>query len=360
MKIIHCSDLHLDSKMETNLDKERARERKNEILLTFERMVQYAKENNVKIIIIAGDLFDKKAVTVKAKKTVKNAIISNPEIDFVYLKGNHDEAGFIDEDEELPSNLKTFNKNNWQTYEYGNITISGIEFGDTQNYEIYNSLFLEKNKLNIVVMHGQESETNIKDKAEIINLKELKNKNIDYLALGHIHSYKKEKLDNRGVYCYSGCLEGRGFDECGEKGFVVLNIEDKKINTEFIPFSYRTLYEVHVDLTGTKENSEIEQCIEEKLKDISGTSLEKLVLGGDIEIGQERDIEYLTKKFESNFFFLKIEDKPNIKIDYMKFQNDISLKGEFIRLVLDQKDLTEEEKNKVISTGIRALSGEDL
>ena len=43
MKIIHCSDLHLDSKMETNLDKERARERKNEILLTFERMVQYAK-----------------------------------------------------------------------------------------------------------------------------------------------------------------------------------------------------------------------------------------------------------------------------------------------------------------------------
>ena len=269
MKIIHCSDLHLDSKMETNLDKERARERKNEILLTFERMVQYAKENNVKIIIIAGDLFDKKAVTVKAKKTVKNAIISNPEIDFVYLKGNHDEAGFIDEDEELPSNLKTFNKNNWQTYEYGNITISGIEFGDTQNYEIYNSLFLEKNKLNIVVMHGQESETNIKDKAEIINLKELKNKNIDYLALGHIHSYKKEKLDNRGVYWYSGCLEGRGFDECGEKGFVVLNIEDKKINTEFIPFSYRTLYEVHVDFIGNKETREIEKCIEEKLKDNS-------------------------------------------------------------------------------------------
>ena len=33
-----------------------------------------------------------------------------------------------------------------------------------------------------------------------------------------IHKYKKEKLDNRGVYCYSGCLEGRGFDECGEKG----------------------------------------------------------------------------------------------------------------------------------------------
>ena len=360
MKIIHCSDLHLDSKMETNLNKEKARERKNEILITFEKMVNYAKDNDVKIIIIAGDLFDKKNITVKAKKTVRNSIISNPEIDFIYLKGNHDEAGFIDEDEELPQNLKTFNSYNWTTYEYENITISGIEFGNIENYEIYNSLILEKNKTNIVVLHGQESETDIKDKADVINLKALKNKNIDYLALGHIHTYKQEKLDNRGIYCYSGCLEGRGFDECGEKGFVLLEFENNKIKTKFIPFASRTLYEVNVDLTGTYDNNEIEKRIIEKIKDIPKTSLVKLVLGGEIEIGEQRDIEYLTKKFESNFYYLKIIDKPHIKIDYMKYQNDISLKGEFIRTVIEQKDLTEEEKSKILSTGIRALSGEDI
>ena len=360
MKIIHCSDLHLDSKMETNLDKEKARERKNEILITFERMVNYAKENEVKVIIIAGDLFDKKTITIKAKNTVKNAIISNPEIDFVYLKGNHDEAGFLDEDEELPQNLKTFNSYNWTTYDYDDLTISGIEFGNVENYEIYNSLILEKNKKNIVVMHGQESETDVKDKAEIINLKALKNKNIDYLALGHIHTYKKGKLDNRGVYCYSGCLEGRGFDECGEKGFVLLELKNDKIKTKFIPFSSRTLYEVNVDLTGITENNEIENKIKDELKDIPQTSLVKLVLGGEVEIGEQRDIEYLTKKFESDFYYLKIEDKPHFKIDYMKYQNDISLKGEFIRTVIDQKDLTEEEKSNIISTGIKALSGEDI
>lgn len=360
MKIIHCSDLHLDSKMETNLDKEKARERKNEILITFERMVNYAKENEVKVIIIAGDLFDKKTITIKAKNTVKNAIISNPEIDFVYLKGNHDEAGFLDEDEELPQNLKTFNSYNWTTYDYDDLTISGIEFGNVENYEIYNSLILEKNKKNIVVMHGQESETDVKDKAEIINLKALKNKNIDYLALGHIHTYKKGKLDNRGVYCYSGCLEGRGFDECGEKGFVLLELKNDKIKNKFIPFSSRTLYEVNVDLTGITENNEIENKIKDELKDIPQTSLVKLVLGGEVEIGEQRDIEYLTKKFESDFYYLKIEDKPHFKIDYMKYQNDISLKGEFIRTVIDQKDLTEEEKSKIISTGIKALSGEDI
>ena len=360
MKIIHCSDLHLDSKMETNLDREKARERKNEILITFERMIEFAKENDVNIIIIAGDLFDKKTVSVKAKKIVKNVILSNPQIDFIYLKGNHDEAGFIEEDEEIPTNLKAFNKDNWTTYEYDNITISGIEFGNTKNYEIYNSLFLEKNKTNIVVMHGQETETDIKDKTEIINLKQLKNKNIDYLALGHIHTYKQDKLDNRGVYCYSGCLEGRGFDECGEKGFVLLNIDNGKITTEFVPFAYRNLYEVYVDLTGATENSDIEEKIKEKIAGISQTSLVKIILEGEVEIGEERDIDYLLKKFESNFYFLKIEDKPKIKIDYMKYKNDISLKGEFIRLVLEQKDLSEEEKSRVIYTGIKALSGEEI
>ena len=359
MKIIHCADLHLDSKMETNLSKEKAKERKNEILITFERMIDYAKQNDVKIIIIAGDMFDKKTISQKAKNIVKNAIYSNPEIDFIYLKGNHDEAGFLDENE-IPSNLKTFNSYNWKTYEYDNLTITGIEQGMNNNYELYNSLMLDKNKTNIVVLHGQEVDSNIKDRSEVIQIKELKNKNIDYLALGHIHTYKQEKLDNRGIYCYSGCLEGRGFDECGKKGFVLLNYKKNKIETEFIPFATRTLYEIEIDLTDITENNKIIEKIHEQTKNIPSTSLVKIVLGGELDIEEERDIDYITKKLENDFYALKIEDRPKRKINFMKYKNDISLKGEFIRLVLEQNDLSEEDKSRVISTGIKALSGEEL
>ena len=216
MKIIHCSDLHLDSRIKSNLDSKKAKERRDEILITYQNMVKYAAENNVKVILIAGDLFDKKDVTVKARNVVLDSINSNREIDFIYLKGNHDEANFLEDMEILPENLRLFNKDEWTTYKYGNVTISGIEFGKISNYEIYSTLILNKSDINIVTLHGQESKYDQKDKAEIINLQELKNKNIDYLALGHIHKFKQEKLDNRGIYCYSGCLEGRGFDECGE------------------------------------------------------------------------------------------------------------------------------------------------
>ena len=359
MKIIHCSDLHLDSKMETNLNKEKAKERKNEILLTFEKMVDFAKKNGVKVIIIAGDMFDKKNISVKAKKIVKNQIILNPEIDFLYLKGNHDEINCIEEEEEIPSNLKLFNGKEWVTYKYGDIAVTGIEIGKQNNYNIYNSLILEKNDINIVVMHGQESQNDVKDKVEIINLKDLKNKNIDYLALGHIHTFKQEKLDNRGIYCYSGCLEGRGFDECGEKGFVLLDIEDKQIKTQFIPIAKRTLHEINIDITGITENYDIEQKIEEETNKISRDDLIKIVLKGKVEAGTTRDIDYLKKKYEDRFYCIKIYDETTLNIDYMKHQNDASLKGEFIRLVLEQ-DLTDEEKGKIINTGIRALLGEEV
>ena len=85
MKFIHCADLHLDSKLESNIGKEKARERRNEILLTFERVVRLAAEENVTAILIAGDLFDTKNIGAKARILVWDLMNSHPEIDFLYL-----------------------------------------------------------------------------------------------------------------------------------------------------------------------------------------------------------------------------------------------------------------------------------
>ena len=91
MKIIHCADLHLDSKMESNLSKEQAIQRREELVQTFVNMVSFAKNNDVKIIIIAGDMFDTSQNNqVRIKRRVLEQIKSSEEIDFIYLRGNHD------------------------------------------------------------------------------------------------------------------------------------------------------------------------------------------------------------------------------------------------------------------------------
>ena len=245
MRIIHCADLHLDSRLSANLIGDKRRERKAELLHTFERMIAYAEENKVRAILIAGDLFDTKNVTVTARNTVYEEILGHPEIDFYYLKGNHDTDTFLDALEVIPHNLKLFGET-WTSYsveEDSKIVITGVELGSENSNTIYEELVLEQDKINIVMLHGQEATYQSRDKAEVINLSALKNKGIDYLALGHVHAYKNAQLDSRGEYCYSGCLEGRGFDECGEHGFVLLDIdvETKQVNSQFVPFASRQL-----------------------------------------------------------------------------------------------------------------------
>lgn len=362
MKIIHCADLHLDSKLSANLDKEKASERKLELLNAYNRMLNYALDNDVDAIIIAGDLFDTRAITKRAKNTVLDGIFSHESIDFYYLQGNHDSYNFFDDLDNVPDNLHMFG-DSWNTYRIGNVTITGVELDKNNQNHIYSSLVLDNDKYNIVVMHGQESNSSA-DKTENINLKELRNKGIDYLALGHIHAYKEEKLDNRGVYCYSGCLEGRGFDECGEHGFVLLDIdeENRTATRTFVNMSYRNLYEVKVDVTDCMTTREISDKVEEVLNEMNYESkhLIKIILCGKVDLECDIDVDTLLAEYRDEFYFLKIYDETTMKVDYNDYAKDESLKGEFVRMIMNADDIDDEDKPFVIKYGISLLTGEEV
>jgi DNA repair exonuclease SbcCD nuclease subunit len=363
MKLIHCADLHLDSKLNANLDNEQAKKRRAELLNTFVRMVDYAVIHEVKAILIAGDMFDTKRISATTRNTVLHTIEGNPDITFYYLKGNHDQDSFLAELEKVPENLKLFGEE-WTQYDLGKVVISGIELCEKNIAGAYVTLVLDASKVNVVMMHGQEAESSAKDKAEIVNLKELRGKGIDYLALGHIHLPKREKLDSRGIYCYCGCLEGRGFDECGERGFVLLDIDEEagKIQDTFIPFAERKLHEVPVDVTGANTTAEMIDIVKDAL--VKGAfdkkDLLKIVLRGALDVECEKDVESLVARFKSQYYFVKAYDETTLKVDIMDYMYDESLKGEFVRMVMNEVSLSEEEKAIVIRYGLQALAGEEV
>lgn len=359
MKIIHCADLHLDSKMETNFSREQAKERRYEILNTFEKMIEYAVANNIEVILIAGDMFD---TPQNQQKTIKNRVIDSirkaRKIDFLYLQGNHDNDDFFKKMPNKPDNLKLFQKE-WSNYRYGNVVISGIEFEHGKHKDVYSKLSLNENDFNIVTLHGQISKYGSEKNVEIINLAQLQNKYIDYLALGHIHTYEQEKLDYRGIYCYSGCLEGRGFDEFGKKGFVVLDINKHSLSTEFVAIAKRTFHEVKINVSKYTETSNINKAVEEHLKNIPNTDIVKLVFEGEVSEDIELDIDYIEQKIKNKFYFSKISDETEIKIDYFKYEKDISFKGEFIRKV-QSLNISAKDKGKIIKMGINAIVGKEV
>lgn len=365
MKIIHCADLHLDLKMNANLDKESAKERKGEILHTFERMVTYASETQVSAILIAGDMFDTKNISATTRNIVLHNIAGHPVINFYYLKGNHDDDNFLSGLEEIPENLKMFDSR-WMTYEEagGKISISGIELSAENAEAAYISLVLDPERFNIVMLHGQEAQGAVRDRAEIINLKALRNRGIDYLALGHIHMYKKEKLDARGTYCYAGCLEGRGFDECGEHGFVVLDIDEDtgRYTHKFVPFARRKLYTVEVDVTDCQTTAEMASKVELDLQHAGcdPEGMVRIVLKGVLDVECEKDVTYLLSRFRQSFYYVKIYDETTLKMDAGDYMLDESLKGEFVRQVMGDDSISEEDKKIIIRYGLQAIAGEEV
>lgn len=366
MRLIHCADLHLDSRMTANLTAEKGKERKRELLLTFERMIRYAAEHQVEAILIAGDLFDTKKVSAAARSAVKAAIFGHPEITFFYLRGNHDADIFLPGEEELPENLRMFGSDwaSWSLGAEGNIVVSGIELSEENAGRVYLSPVLEPGKFHIVMLHGQAAETGRKDKAEIIRLRELQNRGIDYLALGHVHSYREGALDARGVWCYPGCLEGRGFDECGVHGFVLLEVDEGSgiWSRTFVPFALRTLHEVKADVGGCEKTAELAVQVEAALEkaNVPERDLVRVVLTGALDVECEKDLLYLEKRFEPGYYFFRVKDETELRVDIQSYLLDESLKGEFVRTVMADEELSGEEKAGIIRCGLRAIAGEEV
>lgn len=367
MKLIHCADIHLNSSLSTHLDGEKRKQRRTEILHTFLRMVDYAAEQSVDGILIAGDLFDTKKVDRTTGDAVLSAIIGHPEILFFYLRGNHDADGFLQSLEKNPDNLKLFG-DTWRSYAWeedgATIVITGAESSARNVQTLYTSLRLDPKHINLVMLHGQETPyaSGSRQDAEQIPLALLQNKGIDYLALGHIHTYKRGQLTARGIYVYPGCLEGRGFDECGLHGFCLLDIDaaHHKLQDTFVPFASRRLWETSVDVSGCASGVDVLDAVRETLQEmqVQSADLVKVCLTGSLPAGVEVDVELLAMQLAQSYFYVKVVNRIVPEIDYAAYTYDASLKGEFVRLVQAQTGLSEEEKAKIIRTGILALAGE--
>ncbi|MDE6127563.1 MAG: DNA repair exonuclease, partial [Lachnospiraceae bacterium] len=219
---------------------------------------------------------------------------------------------------------------------------------------LYTTLHLEPAKKNIVMLHGQIAAAAEMDK---INLSKLRNKHIDYLALGHVHSYSEGSLDERGRYAYCGCLEGRGFDEIGEKGFVLLDIGDKT-ESRFIPNSYRKIEAVSVDISGADGIYNAYQRVAEQLQYPKEDML-RIYLTGELSFDNDGLAKEVERLLSPRFYFVSVKDKTLRKFDVDALTGDISLRGEFIRTVLAGQEYTDEQKQKIISVGLKALRDGD-
>ena len=366
MKIIHCSDLHLDADLRTKYDAASAAERRAELLDTFRRLCRYAGEEDVSAVLICGDLFDTGSPSPSAVRTVEDLILGNSDLLFFYLRGNHDGRSALFRSRPKPDNLCLFGQD-WTSWELSRSCEQGRRVcitGREPSNAVFTSPAPDPSCLNIVMLHGQVREGYTAPDPESVPLSALRGRGIDYLALGHFHHYRSFALDERGSAAYCGCLEGRGFDECGRCGFILIKTDENShsLKTRFVPFASRSLYSIECPVTGCCSDTEIYERISRVLNasPASGPDLVRLELRGELEYGCSPDPVFISKEWEGRYHYFELKNSTEPVIHSEDFLCDATLKGEFVRVVNAAEGLGDRERTRILRCGLRALLGESL
>lgn len=352
MKFIHTSDLHIASALSTRLPSSKVASRKRELLGNLSRMCSRGMELGANAMIIAGDLFDTKKVTRKELDSTLAIIERAANMTFFYLPGNHEKDALTSSGEVLPENLLVFGSD-WTYFRMGNITVAGRT---TTSKDMFDTLNLDPLHKNVVVLHGE-----LRDRSAdngVIGIVDAQNRNIDYLALGHYHTYSAHTIDRRGTAVYCGTPEGRGFDETGDLGFCTVNITSDAVTHLFHPFAQRKLIIKDVDISGAVKTSEVERLVNRMIYDIEPENLVRANLTGARELELRLDKKLLEERFSERFYYFEIKDSSKLLTRAEDYMYDKSLRGEFIRLVLGDESLDENEKEKIIHCALSALAGE--
>ncbi|MBR0492010.1 MAG: DNA repair exonuclease [Clostridia bacterium] len=347
MKFVHIADLHFDSPFVNLADKEGLGEtRRLEQRKIFKKVIEYIKDNNIKYLFISGDLYEHKYIKKTTIEYINNLFKEIPNTLIFISPGNHDpylKNSYYNKFN-WNENVKIF-KNKIEKIETENANIYGFGFDDfyCTDCGIENLEIEEKNKINILVIHGTLNGASLEEKQyNSIKSKTLEEKGFDYVALGHIHKLDYNTYENQRIV-YPGSTASLGFDELGQHGMIVGELDKEKIKLEFIPID-ETEFEIqNLDITQINSKEELIETINEL--NIEENNLIEIYLTG------KRNFEidtYEIKKFITNEKIIKIKNKTKINYNLEKIAEENTLRGIFVKKMLDKYNLLESEEEKSI------------
>lgn len=360
MKFVHIADMHLDSPFVNLSDKEGLGDlRRLEQRKVLKKVIEYIKENDINYLFISGDLYEHKYIKRSTIEYINNLFKEIPDTKIFISPGNHDPY------------IKNsyYNKFNWN--ENVKIFSSKIEKVELEDVDIYGFGFDDfyckecgvedfyvdnKNKLNIFIVHATLDGGNIQDNEyNPISKKILKEKQFDYVALGHIHKLDYNSEVNQRIV-YPGSAVSLGFDELGKHGMIVGDLTKEGIDLEFVSLDSAEfkLYELDVSEIISKE-----ELIEKinQLYFMENDFIEIVLIGKrNFEINK-----YEIFKLINNEKIIKIKNKSKINYNLKELVNENTLKGLFAKEMLEKlskidiSDVEREEIEKAVEIGMDAL-----
>ncbi len=350
VKLLHIADCHLDSAMEAHLPKRVAEERRGELRLSFRAALSFIESERIEAVLLAGDVFDTKTPSAETLRYVCDAIEAYPDVPFIIIEGNHDKGVWAKA--VLPKNACLASSEEFLSVSFPAVSVHALSYPYTPTS--FSDLPFEEGKENVYLLHGS-FHSSYQDESSLSAPPFLK-VGASYIALGHYHSYRQESLGEGVYYCYAGTPEGRGFDETGECGVIIWD-SDSPSAPRFIRTAARTLHTISVSLTDLETQTALEDAVNAATRHIGEKDMLRLVLTGTYKETLHKNVKQVEALLSQRFYFVRVKDESRLAISYEDYRHDVSLKGEFVRAVLSSS-LSDEEKERTLLYGLRALRGE--
>ena len=358
MKFLHLADLHLDSKFGLLAQMGMSEKRRLEQREAIKKVIEYIETNDIELFIIAGDLYEQNYIRRSSIDYINSLFSKIPNVQIVITPGNHDpyiKNSFYNTYNWAP-NVHIF-KGDIEKFDFKGIHIYGFGFTDfyCNECKLEELEIEEPNDINILVIHGTldaaKDYTNHRDynpiKKEI-----LQRLGFDYVALGHVHKPLYENEPNQNI-CYSGSCISLGFDELGQHGVLIGNIEKDYINIQFKPIDKRKFEELKLDISEMGSNEEIVEKINEI--ELVEENFYKVILVGKRFFTINID-EIIKLKERKNI--IKIKDFTDIGTDVEELIGRNDIKGILIKRILQRKEkenISQEDIEKAIEIGLEVL-----
>ncbi|MBP8640170.1 MAG: DNA repair exonuclease [Oscillospiraceae bacterium] len=327
IKLLHAADLHLDSAFEALSPEaaEKRRQGQRELLFSIEEI---AEKRGVSAVLLSGDVFESNSIRSETQRDFNSALgaLSCP---VLISPGNHDpySARSVWETMRLPENVYVFKNAELEPVEFLGVRALfwGAGFQNTFSKPLLRGFVPpEKNieKPNIMIIHGDLS-TGAAD-YNPISREDLIKSGMDYVALGHIHARSPLQKAGETAFAYPGCTEGRGYDETGEKGVLIITISENGVSSEFIPLGGVRYEIINVNIGG----KDVVQAIESTVSGLSQNDCCRIILSG--ECGELPDVNSLRKVFEGRFRELQLRDETTLKRDVWTQKGQNTLSGVYL------------------------------
>jgi DNA repair protein SbcD/Mre11 len=353
IKILHTADVHLGR--EFPLLREKGREHRNQLLRTFERVIDLAINEKVSILLIAGDLFDTNHVygIIIGKVLAAFEKLKDKGIPVCILPGTHDAYNddsiyrFL----HFPPNVTILTPGNQKKVYTGlDLTVYGKPFNDKLIGEsaVRGLTIVKKSSFHVGMAHCSiriqgfvENDSMILDRSEIANC------GFDYLALGHWHSFKDfSQGDTKAFYC--GSPEPITMDQKDAGNVALVTIYEKgNVAVEPVRIGTRRIDAISIDVGLAKSVDNIIKMVEERA---DPNLILKVTLTGLCRMDCDLNFREIEDQLAGQFFCLLVVDESHPQLEEVSSEiiPEETVAGKFVGLMRQRIASTSQENDKDI------------